>query len=158
VTRATPAQLGGVNRAALLDAIAWSELTELLKLTDDGYNVLVGCTPDNLLTFSNYAAHPDILNAEFDSTAAGRYQFIHATWLECAQALGLTDFLPFSQDLGCAWLARVAMPAADAGRLADALAAISHIWASLPGSAAGQRTNTLADLTTAYVAAGGSLA
>ena len=46
----------------------------------------------------------------------------------------------------------------DAGDLAGALAQASRTWASLPGSPYGQRTNTLAALTDAFLAAGGTLA
>jgi muramidase (phage lysozyme) len=159
MTHATAAQLGGANRCAFLDAIAWSEVgPALLKLTDDGYNVLVGATPGDPLTFPSYAAHPDVLNRVLDSTAAGRYQINHSTWLEVQAALSLPDFGPVSQDRAALWLARGALTFIDAGNLAEALDETNRTWASLPGSPYGQRTNTLADLETAYIAAGGTLA
>lgn len=159
VTRSTAAQLGGANRCAFLDTIAWSEIgPALLAASDDGYDVLVGDTVGGGALFHDYTTHPDALNKRFDSTAAGRYQIIHPTWLEIVAAIGLKDFSPLSQDLGALWLARAAMPSVDAGDLADAVTGVSHIWASLPGSLAGQRTNSFADLQAAYVAAGGNLA
>ena len=39
------------------------------------------------------------------STAAGRYQIIHSTWQRAANALGLTDFSPESQDRAAVWIA-----------------------------------------------------
>ena len=43
----------------------------------NGYNVLVGSTPANPLTFPSYADHPNVFDAALDSTAAGRYQLLH---------------------------------------------------------------------------------
>ena len=53
---------------------------------------------------------------------------------------------------------RRALPLIDAGNLAGAVAAISSIWASLPGSPYGQHTQSMADIQSAYLAAGGTLA
>lgn len=68
------------------------------------YNVMYGGS-----TFSDFSWHPNITHytKEGDpSTAAGRYQFIYSTWMRAANALGLTDFSPASQDKAAWWLAQ----------------------------------------------------
>ena len=58
MARIDAASAGGQNRVAFLDMVSASEIgASLLALTDDGYNVLVGATPSNVLTFDSYAAH-----------------------------------------------------------------------------------------------------
>lgn len=149
------------NLKAFLDAIAHSELgASLLQETDNGYNVLVGATPANPLTFPSYDQHPNILNAALNSTAAGRYQFLHRTWVALAAQLGLSDFSPESQDAGCVELVREcrALPDVEAGNFDAAVALCAHIWASLPGAGYGQHENKMAALRDAYTAAGGALA
>lgn len=162
MTRATAAQLGGANRCAFLDAVAWSEIgAALLAATDDGYDVLEGATPEAPLTFPSYADHPVVtLSATEKSTAAGRYQILSHYWPAYKALLKLPDFGPVSQDLYALQQLKEskALYAIDDGRFADAIEAVAHIWASLPGSPYGQRTNTYADLAAAYTAAGGTLA
>lgn len=85
-------------RRAMLNAISATE--------SPGYNVLHGGA-----TFDDYSAHPNnpqpVAGQEgVTSTAAGKYQFIHETWQRAAQALGLTDFSPESQDAAAWWLAQ----------------------------------------------------
>jgi muramidase (phage lysozyme) len=153
------------NLKAFLDMIAISELgPELLAATDNGYNVLVGALPNRLKTFNNgYADHPNILVAVnskgLTSTAAGRYQFLHRTWLDLADKLKLKDFSPASQDAACVQLVREsrALPDVEAGNFADAVAKCNHIWASLTGSPYGQHTHPIEYLQDAYINAGGSL-
>jgi muramidase (phage lysozyme) len=78
MARITPEEAGGKNVVALLDAIKVSELgPRIIAGSDDGYNVLVGSTPTHILTFPSYASHPNILNRETNSTAAGAYQLLH---------------------------------------------------------------------------------
>lgn len=156
----TPDQAGGANRVALLDTIAHSEIGEaLLAGTDNGYNVLVGSTAADPLTFSNYAQHPDIYNAQLGSTAAGRYQILYRWWAIYQKRLNLPDFGPVSQDLYALQQIREhkALPLIDAGNFSQAIYAINTIWASLPGSPYGQHTNSLDALQEAYLAAGGTL-
>ena len=64
------------NRQAFLDMLAWSEGTSTITESDNGYNVLVGSTPEHPLLFESYADHPRILNPDLDSTAAGRYRLM----------------------------------------------------------------------------------
>lgn len=147
------------NRSAFLYMLAISEGTQ--GIGDRGYNALVGGS-----TFSNYAAHPDVLvnlprrnNTPLKSTAAGRYQFIHSTWLDLATKLGLKDFSPASQDVACMELVREcgALDDVDAGRISVAISKCSHIWASLPGAGYGQHENVLASLLATFTQAGGVL-
>lgn len=154
----TPAQAGGTNRCAFLDMIAVSEIgASQLLLTHDGYNVLVGSTSSKLLTFSSYATHPNIYNQRLDSTAAGRYQLLYRYWVAYKASLSLPDFSPLSQDLIALQQIRErnALSLIDAGNFEAAVHAVSNIWASLPGSPYGQRTNDLAALQAAYVERGG---
>jgi muramidase (phage lysozyme) len=158
--RITPAQAGGINRCAFLDAIAFSEIgASLLAITDDGYNVLVGSTPEDPLTFSNYGCHPNEFNARIGSTAAGRYQILSRWWTVYQKLLNLPDFSPLSQDLYALQQIRErhALPLIDAGAFASAITACNGVWASLPGSPYGQHTNSIDALQSAYLAAGGSL-
>ncbi|MES9187223.1 lysozyme, partial [Cutibacterium acnes] len=68
------------NRKAVLDTLAFSEIgAPLLKVSDNGYNVLVGSTPWKPILFDSYADHPRrliALNPTLSSTAAGRYQLL----------------------------------------------------------------------------------
>jgi len=157
----TASQAGGANRVAFLDVIAGSEIgPALLAATANGYNCLVGSTPSHPLTFSSYAAHPDILNRALNSTAAGRYQLLFRYWLSYQKMLNLHDFSPLSQDRIALQQIREcnALPDIDAGNFAHAVALCSRIWASFPGSPWGQHTNEIAALQGYYTAAGGTLA
>lgn len=147
------------NAAAFLDMIAHSEIGERLQVvSDDGYNVLVGSTPSHPLLCSTYAQHPHVLNRMLNSTAAGRYQFIYATWVAATFGLGLTDFSPESQDRACVWLLKQcgAYLHLIAGDFDAALARASTQWASLPGSKAEQHVNAYSDLLAVYLKAGGT--
>ena len=171
MARIAVALAGGQNVVAFLDMIAASEIDAYtLAHSDDGYNVLVGShgpeerngvqiSPDVRL-FGNYASHPNILNPELNSTAAGRYQALH--WVADAyiKSLNLSDFGPVSQDLIAIQQIRErhAIPLIQAGQITLAIAACSNIWASLPGNGYGQRQNQISMLTAAYKAAGGTIA
>lgn len=148
-----------LNRTAFLAAIATSEIgTDLLAMSDRGYNVLVGSTPARPLLFSSYASHPNVFNAQCNSTAAGRYQVLYRYWAVYKAQLNLSDFGPVSQDLIAIQMIREcqALPLIDAGSFADALYACRSRWASLPSSPYGQHTNTLDSLRAAYLLAGGT--
>jgi muramidase (phage lysozyme) len=140
--------------------IAWSEGTSTIPTSDNGYNVLVGSTPNNPLLFASYEDHPRILNKVLDSTAAGRYQILEH-WFDAYKAiLDLPDFSPASQDLIAIRQIKecgAAAAAIEAGNLQYAITLVAHLWASLPGAEYGQHTQTVSDLQTAYTAAGGSL-
>lgn len=157
----TATQAGGQNRVAFLDMIAVSELLQVvLDGSDNGYNVLVGSTPSNILTFPSYADHPNILNKQLNSTAAGRYQILHTYWSYYKTLLNLPDFSPMSQDLYALQQMRErrALQMLDAGNFIGAVGACNNIWASLAGSKYGQNTHAIDFLKQAYTSAGGTVA
>ena len=151
------------NRKALLNTIAHSELGSwILTHSDDGYNVLVGSTPNNIMLFHGYSDHPNQLvhiRTGLDSTAAGRYQLLHKFYVAYCQLLGLHDFSKESQDqIALQQLKeKGALASIDIGDFANAIAKANTIWASLPGSPYGQRTNNYDELLVIYQANGGSL-
>lgn len=153
-----------MNRKAFLDMIAFSEIgPELLKVSDNGYNVIVGSTAKKPHLFTDYKDHPRQLiqlSSCLFSTAAGRYQLLGRYFDSYKKSLHLPDFSPASQDAIAIQQIREchALDDVDAGNLASAVKKVSRIWASLPGANYGQRENNLADLQSAYVNAGGTLA
>lgn len=161
------------NLRAFLDTIAVSELgNELLALSDNGYNVLVGSIPSMPLLFGSYRTHPRVRiqlraddattpqNEELTSTAAGRYQILARNFTAYASLLGLKDFGPASQDAIATQIIRERHAYDDvmAGRLADATDKCRNIWASFPAAGYSQHENTLAYLSGAFIKAGGLLA
>lgn len=172
MTAATAIALGGQNVVAFLDMLAVSEGTDIPRqpTKNRGYDVIVG---GSLL--SDYSKHPrivvllkkrdgsPIINAKtgkpLRSSAAGRYQFLGATWDDLARRLKLIDFSPVSQDLACVELLKQcgAYPLIRVGKFDDAVHAARRIWASLPGAGYGQHEQKIESLRAAYKAAGGSL-
>lgn len=149
------------NLKAFLDMLAFSEIgPALLAKSDNGYDVLVGSTPRQPLLFDSYVDHPGILNKACNSTAAGRYQLLKRYAFAYTKLLSLPDFSPASQDAIAIQQIkeRKALPLIEAGKIPEAIAACSNIWASLPGAGYGQHENELDKLIAAYVAAGGVLA
>ncbi|WP_455275142.1 glycoside hydrolase family 24 protein [Ralstonia thomasii] len=152
------------NRSAFLDMIAVSELgRQLLTESDNGYNVIVGSTPDAPILFNSYADHPRRLvqiRPGLSSTAAGRYQLLERYFDVYKRLLGLSDFSPASQDAIALQQIRErgALPMVDVGRFDDAVTRVRNIWASLPGAGYGQNEHSMEHLRAAYVAAGGVLA
>lgn len=152
------------NRQAFLDMLSACEGTA----TDEGYRALFGYTPYNHRTFDNgYATHPNIKTpfVQTDgrqnfSTAAGRYQIIHSTFVELQAALGTVDFTPVTQDAMALELIRRtgALPDIDAGNLQSAIDTCSALWASLPGSHYLQPKRSYDFALAAYTDAGGSVA
>lgn len=149
------------NLKAFLDMLAHSEIgPALLLLSDNGYDILVGSTPQKPLLFDSFADHPNIYNAACNSTAAGRYQLLYRWWVPYKKQLGLKDFSPASQDAVAIQQIkeRGALPDIEAGRFADAVAKCRNIWASLPGAGYGQHENSIDKLKMAYIESGGSVA
>lgn len=149
------------NLKAYLDMLAHSEIgPRLLALSDRGYNVCVGSTPERPILFKSYAIHPRLRCEALDSDAAGRYQFMGRYWVAYKQQLKLPDFGPESQDKWAIQLIREckALDAVEAGRFDEAVHLCRSRWASLPGAGYDQHENSLADLRDAYVKAGGKLA
>lgn len=170
MARITVAAAGGQNIIAFLDMIAASEIDAYtLAHSDDGYNVLVGAhgpgtvdgqpVPPDVRLFGDYATHPNILNPQLDSTAAGRYQELYHNYVAYKQLLKLPDFSPLSQDLIAIQQIRErkAISLILAGQITAAIYACSNLWASLPGNNYGQRQNQISMLIGAYKAAGGTV-
>jgi muramidase (phage lysozyme) len=149
------------NLKAFLDMIAASEIgPQLLALSDNGYNVLVGSTPAKPLLFDSYASHPRIRNAAMNSDAAGRYQEMGRYWPHYKLQLNLPDFGPESQDRWAVQLIKECHALDDVltGHLAVAVGKCSSRWASFPGAGYGQPEHRLATLEDAYERAGGTFA
>jgi muramidase (phage lysozyme) len=152
------------NEQAYLDMIAACEGTA----GDYGYRALFGYTPSNNRVFDNgYATHPNIRvpyanpdGSSNYSTAAGRYQIIHSTFLDLQAKLGTVDFSPQTQDAMALRLIQDAgaLPDVDAGNLQAAIDATSGLWASLPASHYPQPKRTFAFALAAYTNAGGTVA
>ena len=148
------------NYAAFLDLIAWSEIgTALLANSDNGYNVLVGSTPENPMLFSTYDDHPRILNHQLNSRAAGRYQILARYYDSYKKLLNLPDFSPASQDAIALQMMkeRHALPLLEAGNIRAAIVCCATIWASFPANSYGQPTHSLADLEQNYQYYGGTI-
>jgi muramidase (phage lysozyme) len=146
------------NRAAFLDALAFSEGTA--QLGDDGYNVVVGRT----FFHNNYADHPRIKvfikRINDYSTAAGRYQLLSRYWDAYRRQLMLHGFTPENQDRVALQQIREckALALIDAGQFDEAMFQCRRIWASLPGANYGQHENSLKALRVTYLEAGGWIA
>lgn len=138
--------------ARLLDAIAGSE--------SPGYNVINGGG-----RFTDMSDHPfaSTNKATGYGLAAGRYQFMPATWNEYKAKLGLTDFSPGSQDIAAWALAQDRYAANTRGRNLQADLndpsksmligqALHSTWTSLPG---GAERNSKTDSFAARLAGGG---
>ena len=149
------------NLRAFLDMIAVSELgAKLIKMSDNGYNVIVGSTPTNPILFHDYSDHPRKLvqiKPGLASTAAGRYQLLKRYYAAYKKSLKLPDFSPSSQDAIAIQQIKECRALSDieAGHVAVAIGKCSHIWASLPGNTYGQHQNSIASLEDAYERAGG---
>lgn len=146
------AALAQTNVRAFLCVIRAGESSQ----TEAAYRMLFG---GELVT--DLSRHPNrvITRGSLSSTAAGAYQFLHRTWVECAAALDLKGFSPADQDLAAVFLIRRRGALADvlAGRISAAIAKCNREWASLPGSPYSQPTRTLAQALTTYAVAGGVL-
>ena len=149
------------QRKAFLDAIAVGEGTDngRQQTKNHGYDVIVGGS-----LFSDYSKHPGRLvklpKLGINSTAAGRYQVLKKYAEHYIDQLNLPDFSPASQDqIALQQISeRKALEDIDAGRIREAVAKVNNIWASLPGSKYGQRTETIDDFLKYFRAAGGKVA
>ena len=122
----------------------------------NGYNTLFGGGQ-----FTSYADHPNIkvTKSGYTSTAAGSYQILYRTWLECKKNLGLTDFTPLSQDKCAIYLIKQKGALNDVinGNFTTAVNKVKNVWASLPNSPYGQPTVKMADIIKKYKEYGGTL-
>lgn len=152
-TSSSSSSSGGVTKEqrAMLDAIAFAEGTE--KYPNDGYKTLFAGGQ-----FIDYSKHPDkvVRSGGYASAAAGRYQFMPATFAEQSRKLGLKDFSPRSQDLAAIGLAK------DYGVTQELLqkegmsmkvsSLLGRQWASFPGKTIGldQPTKQLKGIQNVY--------
>lgn len=159
--RLTDAQAGGANVLRFLDLIAFSEGTSTVKFSDDGYNVLYGGG-----LFQGYADHPrrmitlPINGKSVTSSAAGRYQFLSATWDEVVSKYGFKGrFTPEAQDLAAIKKLgeRGALQLIKDGRIPGAIAKCSKEWASFPGNNYEQNPHKLEKLLAHWRKLGGVL-
>jgi muramidase (phage lysozyme) len=136
------------SQRAMLDTIAYTEGT-VGSCGQDGYN-----TGFAFHCFRSCDQHPNTVwkAGGYSSSAAGRYQFLSATW----RGLGLGSLSPQHQDLGAVKLiARrgVDLPtkrALTATEFANAMKKMSYEWASLPYSPYGQPRKSLAQARARY--------
>ena len=144
------------NVLAFLKAIRLGEGT--LEGGDEGYYRIVGGG-----TFQDTSKHPNIRvwipRYNVYSSAAGAYQFIFRTWQSLCKQYGFTDFEPETQDEGAVALIaeKGALNNVIFGELKTALHKCAPVWASLPDSKAGQRTEKYEAIEKVYLTAGGSL-
>ena len=156
-----------MNRGDLQDALkllnvqAFLNAVRLGEGTSDelGYYRIVGGG-----TFTDDSVHPHVKvflpKYNVYSTAAGAYQIIFPTWTGLCKQYDFPDFTPQSQDEAAVALIaeKHALEDVKAGRLEDAVAKCAAIWASLPGSTAGQRTEDFAKVQEMYISHGGTIA
>jgi len=149
-----------VNEKAFLDMIAWAEIgPKLLAKSDNGYNVLVGSTPDNPILFHSYKDHPRVYHKEMDSTAAGRYQILKRNFDYYKVSLELPDFSPKSQDTIAMQLIRECRAINDInnGCIESAIYKVRSRWASMPGAGYDQPEKYLSDLVKVFIFSGGKV-
>ncbi|MGC2310378.1 MAG: glycoside hydrolase family 104 protein [Candidatus Babeliaceae bacterium] len=134
---------------AFLDTIAYAEAT----YGKDGYR-----TQYTGLKFSNFNDHPrQVICALYKgeqlcSSAAGRYQFLKATWDRVASKIWADDFGPVNQDLAAIELMREsdAVDTLLKGDFKQALERVNKVWASLPGAPYGQPVRAYEELEKVY--------
>lgn len=140
------------NLRAFLDMIAYAEGTA----SDNGYRMLFGGA-----LFDSFAEHPRVYVPFRNTTtsAAGRYQILWRTWVVLRDRLRLPDFGPASQDAAAVELIRErgALNDVYAGRVAQAVAKVAPVWASLPGAGYNQPERKLTSLVAAFQRAGGTI-
>lgn len=149
------------NIKAFLDMIAHSEIgAELLAVSDNGYNVIVGSTPQKPILFDDYYVHPRRYMPAMNSDAAGRYQFMGRYWDHYKKQLALPDFGHDSQDKWALCLIGEcrAVKLIESGNFDEAVYACRSRWASFPGAGYGQHENRMDGLRLAYTKAGGVVA
>lgn len=148
------------NQRAFLDLIAYSEIgPALLAVSDNGYNVIVGSTPQAPDLFTSYADHPrksvwctDSHGGRFRSSAAGRYQILCRYFDSYALLLHLPDFSPMSQDAIALQLIKEchALNDIENGDIGIAITRCCSRWASLPGAGYSQHENKMGDLLAVF--------
>jgi len=114
-------------------------------------------------SFSDDRSHPNvkvyIKPYDVYSTAAGAYQIINPTWRNLVKQYGFPDFSPECQDEAAVALiaGRRALQDVKDGKLSTAIKKCAEEWASLPGSKAGQRTESYEAVEQVYMSNGGKV-
>lgn len=167
MAKITESQAGGANVLRFLDLIAFSEDTYRIG-SQAGYDVIVTGIDMKPETFSDFSDHPfakgrkskKINSKGLTSNASGRYQFMLKDWAHYRDQLKLPDFGPLSQDRWAIQLIRErrALDDIKAGRIAEAIAKCSNIWASFPGNNYGQNPHKVEKLLAQWQKLGGVLA
>lgn len=142
------------NVRAMLDVIAACEGTD----GPQGYRTLFGGSlVDSLADHPRRVITRPVGGRPLSSSAAGRYQFLRATWDEVRVRYGLPSFEPQWQDAAAVALIerRGALQHVRAGRLDEAIARLRLEWASLPGSPYGQPVKTMEFVRRRFREAGG---
>lgn len=134
----------------MLDLVAACEGTSSSPITkNDGYDIIVSGV-DGPHRFDDYTTHPfshdrQPINVRKEpwplwSSASGRYQFIFPTWKRLDEQLHLNSFMALEQDMAAMELLRQcgAIKQLRGGLMEAAVLCAGHIWASMPGSNAGQ--------------------
>ena len=110
-------------------------------------------------TFNTNGPHPcrKVTAGNYTSTAAGRYQFLCATWAGLVSRFGFTTMSPANQDLGAIALLsdNGALAKIVNGDFQGAVNAVRGIWPSLPGGS--QQTRNWQQSASFFVNAGGSM-
>jgi muramidase (phage lysozyme) len=117
------------SRQNWLDLIAYAEGTDRDR-TGGGYDVQFGGG-----RFNDLSRHPDqvIRTPRYASAAAGRYQFMPATWSEVSRKIGATDFGPAAQDAAAVQLMLEKGVNPDVDPITrENIAKLAPVWASLP--------------------------
>jgi muramidase (phage lysozyme) len=134
---------------AFLDAIAYAEGT----YGREGYK-----TQYTGLKFRHFDDHPRQVicslykGEQLCSSAAGRYQFLRATWDRVSPQISADNFGPLNQDLAALHLIveNKAIEPLLAGDFKKALERVNKVWASLPGAPYGQPTRSYEELEKVY--------
>lgn len=115
---------------AFLDVIAFAEGT----YKEDGYKTMFGGSK-----FDDYSDHPRkiISKSGYDSSAAGRYQFLSNTW---DQYMKGESFDPKNQDIAVLKLidSKNLIKTIESGNIEKVIKNLSKTWASFPYSPYGQ--------------------
>jgi len=137
---------GKVSTAPLSSTVpkiegGWQRLSRVIHVGegttgDKGYTTMFGGGQ-----FTDLSRHPDqVVSASgYNSSAAGKYQFLTPTWNEARDALGLQDFSPESQEKAGRFLTQRRGVDPDKvytnfNDFKDAMDKLAPEWASLPYS------------------------
>ena len=157
-----------MTRDDLREALAHPNTQAFLAVIDRGEHGPHALSPERYRTLyggTTFAAPPwehprrKVTAGRWTSTAAGRGQFLAATWDALVARYQFPDFSPECQDEAMVALIHGRKALADvlAGRFEEAIGKCAREWASLPGSPYGQPTLTMDEARAVYLERGGTL-